>query len=158
MSSGTAVIVRTNKTSKYSGTRNIYVHEGHYDGAKASLSTTLATKVLQKDRPETLRHYSLQGAESGLAADYTKRAFCIRIRAEGEQFLLQAADDRGVIDWIEAVCASFAISNAVCKTDREAVRQLQAATNVALDLDSRPVSLFCHTHTCSPRWSDADLI
>lgn len=90
-----------------SGSRDMYVHEGHYDGAKSSLSKTIATKVLQKDNPDVLRHYTLQGAESGLAADYTKRNHCIRIRAEGEQFLIQAADDRGVIDWIEAVGCSF---------------------------------------------------
>ncbi|KAK7685957.1 hypothetical protein QCA50_010767 [Cerrena zonata] len=37
---------------------------------------------------------------------------------EGEQFLLQARDVAGVIDWIEAI---------------------QAATNIALDLDERPM-------------------
>jgi primosomal replication protein N len=41
-----------------------------------------------------LRHYSLQNAESGLAADYVKRKHVVRVRAEGEQFLLQAKDDR----------------------------------------------------------------
>ncbi|GAA5978136.1 hypothetical protein JCM11641_006635 [Rhodosporidiobolus odoratus] len=68
-----------------------------------------------------VRHYSLQNAESGLAADYIKRKHVVRVRAEGEQFLLQAKDDRGVIDMIEA---------------------LQAATNVALDLDARPLPKF----------------
>lgn len=86
-----------------SGTRNPFVHEGHYDGAKSSLPATLATKVLSKENPDVLKHYTLQGAESGLAVDYTKRQYCIRIRAEGEQFLIQAADERGVIDWVEAV-------------------------------------------------------
>jgi hypothetical protein len=43
------------------------------------------------------------GAESGLAADYLKRKHVVRVRAEGEQFLIQAKDDRAVIDWIEAV-------------------------------------------------------
>jgi hypothetical protein len=52
---------------------------------------------------QLVRHYSLQGAESGLAADYLKRKHVVRVRAEGEQFLLQAKDDRAVIDWIEAV-------------------------------------------------------
>jgi hypothetical protein len=44
------------------------------------------------------------GAESGLAADYLKRRHVVRIRAEGEQFLILCKDDRSVIDWIEAVC------------------------------------------------------
>jgi hypothetical protein len=65
--------------------------------------------------------YSLQNAESGLAADYVKKKYIVRVRAEGEQFLLQAKDDRGVIDLIEA---------------------LQAATNVSLDLDMRPLPKF----------------
>ncbi|KAA1097010.1 hypothetical protein PGTUg99_003217 [Puccinia graminis f. sp. tritici] len=43
---------------------------------------------------------SLQNAESGLAADYVKKKYIVRVRAEGEQFLLQAKDDRGVIDLI----------------------------------------------------------
>jgi len=42
----------------------------------------------------------------------------VRVRAEGEQFLLQTESSRDVVDWIEA---------------------FQAATNVALDLDERPM-------------------
>lgn len=45
----------------------------------------------------------------------------MRVRAEGEQFLLQTSGDRGTIDLIEV---------------------LQAATNVALDLDARPLPKF----------------
>ncbi|KZS87243.1 hypothetical protein SISNIDRAFT_401537, partial [Sistotremastrum niveocremeum HHB9708] len=65
-----------------------------------------------------LRHYSLQNAESGVGADYIKRKNVIRVRAEGEQFLLQAPDVRSVVDWIEG---------------------FQAAANIALDLDVRPM-------------------
>ncbi|TIC06384.1 hypothetical protein E3Q08_01298 [Wallemia mellicola] len=73
--------------------------------------------------PTLLRSYSLQNAESGLAADYVKRRNVIRVRLLSdkgvkEQFLIQAYDQSSVIDWIEA---------------------LQAATNVSLDLDSRPM-------------------
>lgn len=101
---GRVIVLKATKNKTSSGTRNIYVHEGHYDGAKSSFPSTLATKVRQKaEKPDVIRHFTLQGAESGLAADYTKRSHCIRVRAEGEQFLIQAADDRGVIDWIEAV-------------------------------------------------------
>lgn len=89
------------------------------------LSIVKAKAHLPSSHPSAnvlLRHYSLQNAESGLAADYVKRKHVVRVRAEGEQFLLQAQDDRGVIDLIEA---------------------LQAATNIALDLDARPlVSVF----------------
>ncbi|KDN52491.1 PH domain-like protein [Tilletiaria anomala UBC 951] len=70
---------------------------------------------------QPLRTYTMQGAESGLAADYLKRRHVVRVRAEGEQFLLQTKDDRHVVDWIEA---------------------LQAATNVAMDLETRPMPKF----------------
>ncbi|KAF8471525.1 hypothetical protein JB92DRAFT_2569794, partial [Gautieria morchelliformis] len=63
-----------------------------------------------------IRQYTLQHAESGLGTDYTKRKNVIRVRMEGEQFLLQAKDVEDVVEWIEG---------------------LQAAANVALDLDER---------------------
>jgi hypothetical protein len=48
-----------------------------------------------------LRVYTLQNAESGLAADYVKRKNVVRVRSEGEQFLLQTDSARDVVDWIE---------------------------------------------------------
>jgi len=72
-------------------------------------------------RPEAkdlIKNYTLQHAESGLASDYTKRKNVIRVRLQGEQFLLQAKDVSGVIEWIEGI---------------------QSATNIALDLDERPM-------------------
>lgn len=60
----------------------------------------------------------MQHAESGLGNDYVKRRNVIRVRVEGEQFLLQARDTQEVVKWIEG---------------------LQASANVALDLDERPM-------------------
>ncbi|KAK0554430.1 hypothetical protein OC845_000691 [Tilletia horrida] len=77
--------------------------------------------TIQEGKMGLVRHYSLQRAESGLAADYLKRKHVVRVRADGEQFLLQTTSDRSVVDWIEA---------------------LQAATNVALDLEVRPMPKF----------------
>ncbi|KAF8761533.1 Pleckstrin homology domain [Rhizoctonia solani] len=57
--------------------------------------------------------------ESGLGSDYYKRRNVIRVRCEGEQFLLQAENVMQVVDWIEC---------------------LQAGTNAALDLDERPMT------------------
>ena len=55
-------------------------------------------------QPQDLLHaYSLHNAESGLGSDYVKRRHVIRIRMEGQQFLLQARDVPSVVDWIE-VC------------------------------------------------------
>jgi hypothetical protein len=63
-----------------------------------------------------MQAYSLQHAESGLGNDYLKRRNVIRVRMEGEQFLLQAHDVADVVEWIEG---------------------FHAATNIALDLDER---------------------
>lgn len=48
-----------------------------------------------------VRQYTLQRAESGLGSDYYKRRNVIRVRCEGEQFLLQADSVMQVVDWIE---------------------------------------------------------
>ena len=50
---------------------------------------------------DLLHAYMLHSAESGLGSDYLKRRNVIRIRMEGEQFLLQAPDVASVVDWIE---------------------------------------------------------
>ncbi|WFD44642.1 hypothetical protein MPSI1_003312 [Malassezia psittaci] len=68
-----------------------------------------------------IRSYSLQNAECGYAADYTKRKHVIRIRAEGEQLLIQTRNDLHLVEWIEA---------------------LQAAINVSTDLDARAMPNF----------------
>jgi hypothetical protein len=48
-----------------------------------------------------VRAYTMQHAESGLGGDYLKRKNVIRVRMEGEQFLLQALDVPAVVEWIE---------------------------------------------------------
>jgi hypothetical protein len=50
---------------------------------------------------QPLRVYTLQHAESGLASDYLKRKNVIRVRMEGEQFLLQVPNIQAVVSWIE---------------------------------------------------------
>lgn len=113
------------------GPELLHVHPGEYRSNESLYSSTSsknpivnvvkAKAHLPSSHPSSnvlLRDYSLQNAESGLAADYLKRKHVVRVRAAGEQFLLKAKDDRGVIDLIEA---------------------LQAATNTALDLDVRPL-------------------
>jgi len=90
----------------------------------ASVASSTASAPLASHMPfahNMLVHkYTLQGAESGLAADYKKRLHCVRIRAEGQQFMLQTETARQCVQWIEA---------------------FQAATNVALDLDVRPMPI-----------------
>jgi hypothetical protein len=48
-----------------------------------------------------IKQYTLQNAESGLAADYVKKKNVVRVRVEGEQFLLQTESAKDVVDWIE---------------------------------------------------------
>ncbi|KAJ7821332.1 hypothetical protein B0H14DRAFT_3471633 [Mycena olivaceomarginata] len=70
------------------------------------------TDVPEPEPADLIRAYTLQHAESGLGNDYVKRKHVIRVRLEGEQFLLQARDV-GML-WTGL-----------------------SATNIALDLDER---------------------
>ncbi|KAG5636473.1 hypothetical protein H0H81_007891 [Sphagnurus paluster] len=82
-----------------------------------STGSTMTTQGEPDPDPSTLiRAYTMQNAESGLGNDYLKRKNVIRVRVEGEQFLIQAKDVADVVAWIEA---------------------LQASANIALDLDER---------------------
>lgn len=56
---------------------------------------------------DLMRAYTMQNAESGLGNDYVKRKNVIRVRLEGEQFLLQAKDVGDVVEWIEVCVGSF---------------------------------------------------
>ena len=62
-----------------------------------------------------VKQYSLQNAESGLAADYVKKRNVVRVRAEGEQFLLQTDGAKDVVDWIEVSRSFQAISTSLCR-------------------------------------------
>ena len=58
--------------------------------------------AVPQPQPQDLLHaYALHNSESGLGTDYVKRQNVIRIRMEGQQFLLQARDVASVVDWIE---------------------------------------------------------
>ena len=62
---------------------------------------------LLPDEHSLIKAYTMQQAESGLGSDYLKRKNVIRVRLEGEQFLLQANNVDSVIEWIEV---SFSLS------------------------------------------------
>jgi len=84
----------------------------------SSGSDRLSVDIPSLDPRDLIRVYTLQQAESGLASDYTKRKNVIRVRMEGEQFLLQAPDIPAVVRWIEG---------------------FQAASGIALDIEERPM-------------------
>ncbi|TFK38072.1 hypothetical protein BDQ12DRAFT_120392 [Crucibulum laeve] len=72
----------------------------------ASVRTPTSGKSAKDALPEPnpanlIKVYTMQNAESGLGNDYLKRANVIRVRMEGEQFLLQAKDVASVVEWIE---------------------------------------------------------
>ncbi|PPQ79219.1 hypothetical protein CVT26_000668 [Gymnopilus dilepis] len=60
-----------------------------------------ADECPEPNEADLIRAYTMQHAESGLGNDYVKRKNVIRVRLEGEQFLLQAKDVDSVIAWIE---------------------------------------------------------
>lgn len=57
-----------------------------------------------------LHSYTLQYAEVGLAIDYKKRPHVFRIRAEGEQFLLQTCSAEDQIGWVNSLQIGIDIS------------------------------------------------
>ena len=86
-------------TSRVAGRPSISSHR-----RPASPMSAKSTKLEHAPSPrncEPLQVYTLQHAESGLASDYLKRKNVIRVRMEGEQFLLQAPSVQAVVDWIE---------------------------------------------------------
>ncbi|KAF5103303.1 hypothetical protein D0Z03_000239 [Geotrichum reessii] len=50
-----------------------------------------------------VRSYTLQYAEAGVATDYSKRPNVLRMRAEGEQFLLENASQEDLIAWSNTI-------------------------------------------------------
>ncbi|EEB98276.1 hypothetical protein MPER_02245, partial [Moniliophthora perniciosa FA553] len=93
----------------------------------------------EPDKEDLIKAYTLQNAESGLGNDYVKRKNVIRVRMEGEQFLIQARDVPEVVSWIEG---------------------LHSAANIALDLDERPMPrgpLFPRRRRRRPRRAGTDV-
>ncbi|KAJ8103877.1 hypothetical protein POJ06DRAFT_243047 [Lipomyces tetrasporus] len=89
----------------------------------SSSSASLPAALLGADEsvlsPANLvRSYTLQYAQIGLATDYKKKQNVIRVRAEGQQFLLLCNDARECVEWTSA---------------------LQAACDLSLPLDERTI-------------------
>jgi hypothetical protein len=59
------------------------------------------------------REYTLQYAEAGIASDYVKKKSVLRVRVEGEQFLMQCSDHDERDAWVEAVQAGSSIALAL---------------------------------------------
>ncbi|KAK9469743.1 hypothetical protein V1512DRAFT_256923 [Lipomyces arxii] len=83
-----------------------------------SLAASLGLHESAFDPVHLIRSYTLQYAQVGLATDYRKRQNVIRVRAEGQQFLLLCSDPRETVEWTSA---------------------MQAACDLALPLDERTI-------------------
>ena len=75
----------------------------HHDG---SLPNSISL-----DHP--YREYTMQYAEAGIASDYVKRKFVLRVRAEGEQFLMQCPNEEERDAWVETMQAASSIALAL---------------------------------------------
>lgn len=93
------------KLEFYAATRTFYFH--------LPSRTDLPCNV---KKGALLKSYSLQHAEVGLATDYLKRKFVIRVRVEAEQFLLSCTEIETLVEWME---------------------KLQWGSGMALELDER---------------------
>ncbi|PMD34423.1 hypothetical protein L207DRAFT_409429, partial [Hyaloscypha variabilis F] len=71
---------------------------------------------------ELLQSYNLQHADVGIAADYVKKRFVIRVRAEADQFLLSCHKIETFVLWLQSLFA--AIDLAPPLDDREIPRDL----------------------------------
>jgi hypothetical protein len=157
-SSGTSLVRQSGETSREEGRSSLSVSTPRPSTSSITSNTTgrpsastykraaspMSMKSAQPDHVpnlqncQPLRVYTLQQAESGLASDYLKRKNVIRVRMEGEQFLLQAPSVQAVVDWIEV---SFLNCVPDCglppDTDSYSYQGFQTATGIALDLDER---------------------
>ena len=91
-------------TSSTTGRPSIHSHRR--TASPMSTTSALVEHAPSPQNSRPLRVYTLQHAESGLASDYLKRKNVIRVRMEGEQFLLQAPSVQAVVDWIEVGISS----------------------------------------------------
>ncbi|RUS14477.1 hypothetical protein BC937DRAFT_93766 [Endogone sp. FLAS-F59071] len=73
------------------------------------------------DRDKPWATMTMQRADAGVAADYTKRKYVIRLRTLGPQLLIRANDHDHLISWVE---------------------QLQSSANISLSLDERSMPRF----------------
>lgn len=71
----------------------------------------MVPNAISLDNP--YREYTLQYAEAGIASDYVKRKYVLRVRAEGEQFLMQCPNEEERDAWVEAVQAGSSIALAL---------------------------------------------
>jgi len=66
--------------------------------------------INRRSNAATMWTYSLQSGEVGLATDYKRRSFVLRVRVEGYQSLLAAGNLITALEWVDKLEAAIAIS------------------------------------------------
>lgn len=74
-----------------------------------SMRTFMSKGMLDKDK--LIKSYSLQYGKVGIATDYDKKLFVLRLRLETQQFMLNFTDAKMMIDWYLAL--SVGIDNSL---------------------------------------------
>lgn len=77
------------------------VNDTRAEDSQRRLGALSKDKKNNVDMTHPIRVYTMQRAESGLGKDYTKRQHVVRVRLEGEQFLIQTKGVDDVITWVE---------------------------------------------------------
>jgi hypothetical protein len=148
--SSTARATLSDPKSKGKGkTKHVNFAQGPAHGPSGKpLMDNGATGIGYAPNPNALiRRFTLQNAESGLATDYLRRRNVIRVRSEGEQFLLQAPDMEGVVQWIEV---SLPNGNKQINKRKEADFFLLRDSKLLQTLPSTSTFAQCPAVLCSP--------
>lgn len=90
-------------------------HRVHVTLQGTALTISLCPRIsLPRSKPlPPPRTYSLQHAEVGIAADYSKRRYVIRLRVEADQLLLASDDAVTHVAWLEALAAAIDLAPAL---------------------------------------------
>ena len=99
--SNSSVTGRETPSSSIHGHQHRQGQQGHKLQRQFLYSNREISFIPDPEPEDLLKEYTLQNAESGIGNDYLKRKNVIRLRMDGEQFLLQARDVTGVVEWIE---------------------------------------------------------
>ncbi|KJR81007.1 uncharacterized protein SPSK_05045 [Sporothrix schenckii 1099-18] len=101
---------------------SLEIHQCRKDRSWAGRTTRTGPGV-SPDRPPWMhkagleRRYNLSYADVGIAADYVKRRYVIRVRAETDQFLLSCVELETFIQWLDALFAALSIAAPIDERD-----------------------------------------
>ncbi|CAK7267256.1 hypothetical protein SEPCBS57363_002500 [Sporothrix epigloea] len=101
---------------------SLEVYDCRKDRSRAGRTARTGPDV-SPDRPPWMRkagmvkRYNISYADAGIAADYEKRRYVIRIRAEADQFLLACVELETFIQWLDALFAALSVAAPIDERD-----------------------------------------